>query len=261
MKSNSNAILIISCDKYSDLWDGFFFFFWKNWHNCPYKIYLGSNTLSYTKDKRIHTILSGKDIDWSTSLKKILSQIPEKNILIWPDDAFIVSPVQNKQVKKCIDFLIKKKAKNIHCRPPPAGDSITHTSFIGKIQKGTPYRVNLEGLWNKEYLQKVLIEGESPWNFEIMGSYRTSYEDGFYSVHKPLFDFLHLVEKGRFIRDHVNYCQKQGIRFDLKKRKMLSLVYNFYSSLIRSYVDFIFSIDWRIRLKIMNILRKLLVSY
>lgn len=261
MNIKSGAILVISCDKYSDLWKPFFYLFWKNWPDCPYKVYLGSNTIKYSKDKRVKTILSGPDVDWSTSFKSILGKIAEKNLLVWPEDAFIISRVNMQRVQKAFDFFMRNKAKNIHCRPPPVADNVKTKDFISSFEKGAPYRVNLEGFWDKSYLEKILIPGETSWNFEIMGSYRTSYEDGFYCIHKPLFDFLHLVEKGKFIRDNVIYCQKQGAYFDLKKRQMLSLSHDFISYLIRTYVDFMFRLDWRIRLKIMNLLRKLLVSY
>ena len=37
---NKFAILIVSCDKYSDLWDPFFKLFFKFWPDCPFNIYL-----------------------------------------------------------------------------------------------------------------------------------------------------------------------------------------------------------------------------
>lgn len=257
----SRAILVISCDKYSDLWQAFFELYWKNWPSCPYRVYLGSNTKKFSGDKRVTTILSGKDIDWSTSFKKILKQIPEKNLLVWPDDGFIISQIDNSDIKRCFDFLVGHKGKNIHCRPPPKPSSSTSDRLIGVLEKGVPYRVNLEGFWDKDYLYNMVVEGESPWNFEIMGSYRTSYDDGFYCTKKPLFKFIHMVEKGKYVRSCVNYCEMIGLKLDHSKRETLNFTHEIYNALLRAYVNIIFSIDWRLRLKIMNILRKLLVSY
>lgn len=256
----SRAILVISCDKYSDLWMPFFTLFWKNWPNCKYKVYLGGNTKKYTGDKKVTTVLSGQDVDWSTSFKKILIQIPEQSILVWPDDAFLTAPFQNKYIDMCFNFLEKNKAKNIHFRSPPQPSDFQH-EFIGIYEKGIPYRVNLEGFWNKKYLTNILIEGESPWNFEIMGSYRTSFDEGFYCTKRPLFEFIHMVEKGKFIRSGVKFCHNTKIPLDLKQRKVLSFFHDIYNAILRIYVDFMFSINWRIRLKIMNFIRKILVSY
>ena len=38
--TSDSAILILSCDKFSDLWKPFFDLFWKYWPDCPYNVYL-----------------------------------------------------------------------------------------------------------------------------------------------------------------------------------------------------------------------------
>ena len=91
------AVLVVSCDKYSDLWNPFFYFFKKHWPDCPYDIYLGSNTIDFKKDG-IKMLFSGKDIDWSNSTMKIVSQLSSKYLLILLEDMFIVSPIDTSKV-------------------------------------------------------------------------------------------------------------------------------------------------------------------
>jgi len=255
------AVLILSCDKYQDLWKSFFQQFWKNWPDCPYPVYLGSNTLSYSGDLKVKTILSGKDIDWSTSLLTILKQIPEEQILFWLDDLYLTDKVDNKSIEASFSFLNKVKGKHMHYRLNPHPDGLTENGTYGIYEKGAPYRVNTVGFWDKKALQSLVLPGESPWNFEIFGSYRSSYMEGFYCPMNKIFDYIHLVEKGSFFFEAVEYCKKHHIKLDTRKRKILMSENKFFSDVQAMYFNLISKIPWPIRLKAMWVMRKLFVSY
>ena len=62
------ALLVISCDKYADLWPIYFGSLFKYWPNCPFKIYLGSNFKIYDH-KDVTMINVGEDYDYSSNLK------------------------------------------------------------------------------------------------------------------------------------------------------------------------------------------------
>ena len=46
VKNDKLAILVLSCDGYTDLWRPFFENFKKKWGDCPYDIYLLTNKKS-----------------------------------------------------------------------------------------------------------------------------------------------------------------------------------------------------------------------
>ncbi len=251
------AVLVLSCDKYRDLWDPFFKQFWKYWPDCPYKIYLGTNEVSY-KNKGITTVLSGKDSNWSESYRKILNQIPEKNLFIWMEDAFITSKVNASIFSLCFDFFQKKQANHIHFRPVPKPDKTIENNF-GMYQKGMPYRATVIGFWKKDYLEKLLVNGENAWNFEIMGSYRTSFDEGFYCLLKPAIRYIHMVEKGKWIKTALIYCKKNNIDIDVNARQ--SAQFSLISPIKDLYYTVMLNKPWAFRVKLMNLLRKLIVSY
>lgn len=255
------AILILSCDKYADLWEPFFYLFWKNWQDCPYPVYLGSNTIAYKKDKRVKTVLSGKDTDWSTSFKKILAQISEKYIFVWMEDAFITSKMETERFEETFNFLKTSGAIHIYHRPNLRPDRWINEGKYGVHEKGMPYRVSVVGFWQKDYLGKLLTDGENSWNFEIMGSYRSSYTDGFYCLNKQLFEFIHLVEKGRWIPAGIDYCKQNNVPVDISARPKIMAEKRTVSILQAAYFNRLLSIDWKFRVKLMNLLRRLLVSY
>ena len=55
---HQSAVLILSCDKYADIWTTFFAFFFKYWPDCPFTIYLASNEKQFEHD-RVVTIRKG----------------------------------------------------------------------------------------------------------------------------------------------------------------------------------------------------------
>ena len=205
-------------------------------------------------------ILSGKDYGWAKSFKIILEQIPEKYLFVWPEDAFIISRIDNAQFDTVFRLMSKLKIKHIHYRCHPKAERLLENNLLGFYPKGMPYRVNMAGFWDREYLIGILINGENSWNFEIMGSYRASYDDGFYCLKDPLFKFIHLSEKGKLSRESMMKTQELGISVDdIGTSQSLK---DFYISKIKSaYFNFVLNKNWRLRVKIMNLLRKVLISY
>lgn len=254
------TIVVLSCDKYSDLWEPFFYCFHKQWSTCPYPVRLGSNTIS-SKDKNIQTILSGPDTDWSSSLRAILKQIPTQYVFIWLDDIFPISPISTHHFSEVLAFMKKNDGKHLHIEPSPKPDMITSDGRYGIYEKGVPYRCTALGFWNVSYLYNLLIPGESPWNFEIMGSYRSAYADGFYCTMEPLFSTLHVIEKGRIFSEAYDYCQTHKIPLSTVKRPVLAHTFYLKSEIQKYYFNAIKHIPWKIRVSLMNILRKLLISY
>ena len=55
--SSKLAILMLSCDKYSDLWDDFFNLKERFWPDCPYHCYLATDTKSIRERASMLSIL------------------------------------------------------------------------------------------------------------------------------------------------------------------------------------------------------------
>ena len=256
---NNLSILVLSCDKYSDLWSPFFECFFKYWPDCEYPVYLGTNERHFN-DKRVKTLLAGKDKDWSSSFKKIIEQVDSEYVFVILEDLFLIRVVDNLKFKECFDILKKNNFNHCHVRFHLKPELIIENG-IGVYSKGMPYRVNVLGLWRKDYLLKILIDGESPWNFEIMGSYRSSYDDGFYCLPGEIFKTINTVEKGKWLPDKLKICQGMGLEIDISDRKVLRGTYLFKSKLQTVIVKLIILIPWGKRVNLMNMLRRFFFSY
>ena len=232
------AILVLSCNKYSDLWDPFFYFFFKYWTDCPYKVYLSSNSISYNNSK-VSTISSGESTNWSREATIVLNQIKEDYVLIILEDYFIYKNVDQVLVEKCFKYLKDNNGLFFRLAIFPKNYSTwwnyspTTDKQIGKIQKNELYPINLQvGIWSKKGLLEIIKEGESPWKFEIEGSKRIKNTEmecfclidnlNLKYVHGPITYLCSAVSQGKWMKDAVFLAKKEGIHLDTSKRRIES---------------------------------------
>ena len=206
-------------------------------------------------------ILSGEDPDWSTSYKKILAQIKEPKLFVILEDLFLATPVDPEGFQAALSCLFEENALYIKYWSNPMPDEPTENPWVGIYQQGAPFRATVCGFWNREFLMNLLIEGENPWNFEILGSYRTSYSDGFYGLRQPLCAYRNMIEKGCWIPQSVEWARKEGIDLELNRRPLLKGGKQLFSRVQMLYFDLMIRVPWRWRVALMNKLRRALISY
>jgi hypothetical protein len=253
------AVLILSCDKFSDTWGPCLRQF-RRFFPDGFKIYLGSNTVP-CQDAGVTPVLSGPDADWSTSCKRILAQIQEPKLFVVVEDYFLASQVDPEAFSSALSFLFDRDAMHVKFWALPMALPATDDPRVGVYPKGAPYRATVCGFWDRRYLMDLLIEGENPWNFEILGSYRTSYRDGFYGLTRPLCSFRNMIEKGRWIPASVQWARAEGIGLSLDKRPLLKNASQFMSRTKMLYFNAMTRIPWHWRVWLMAKLRLALVSY
>lgn len=263
--SKNTALLILSCDKYSDIWQPFFDFLFKHWSDCPYPIYLGANEQTFSHP-RVKTIHSGKARDWSNDTIAILNQIPEHNVIILLEDYFVYAHPDQQQLDRSVDILSKKGAvfMRIACFPSDhfvdyAYDEMKDNAEFVITRKEARYRVNLQaGIWNREKLLQLIVPGESPWLFETEGTKRSretgdvflgiKETKGLRYVHGPIPYLCTALSRGVWMHDAIELCEENGIALntgdrpiesqaEYRKRKMYhAMPYGF-----RKYWDYIAS--------------------
>ncbi|PWU14568.1 MAG: hypothetical protein C5B49_12945 [Bdellovibrio sp.] len=254
------AILVLSCDKYAHIWPAFFACFRKYFPECRWPVYLGSNELACS-EPGVVTLLSGEDIDWSTSFLRILRQVPERRLFIILEDLLLASPMNASLFEQVIDFQRAEEARLIKYFRATKPDKPHQNPLFGMYDRGAPYRAVVVGFWDKACLESLLIPGENPWNFEILGSYRTSYSDGFYCLNDKLCDFANMIEKGKWYPEALAWAHREGLNVGESFRPTLRGRTRLISGLQILYYKVMLKVPWRRRLWLMNWLRKLLISY
>lgn len=260
MKNNEIGIVILSCDKYSDLWDGFFAQLNK-FFNIPNNKYLISNSRTYINKKvnNLTVIKTGEDANWSSSLLAALEQIPDSKILVILEDIYLTDHVDISLFKKIQEFVFTDDAQHIKVFSGPKATNLMSADFLMRYSPGTNYLVTINGIWDKKLLQELLIPGESAWQFEVNGSYRAQfYANKFYNLRKNLLPNVNMVEKGKWVPSSIRWAKKNDVNIQLDARILAS---EFRHILKKIYFDFVFSTPWHIRQKITDLIKKALITY
>ncbi|HOS48121.1 MAG TPA: hypothetical protein PLG57_05765 [Bacteroidia bacterium] len=237
--SKDYAVLVVSCDRYSDMWEPFFDFFKLFWSNCPFNVYLSTNYKTPNIDN-VSVLNCNFSSDWSSELLSVIEKIPEKNIILFLEDYFIREKVDNDVLMSYLDCFNDRKAAymKLGCFSSKYNElwpykTLDSNPKVGVIDKTAKYLVCLQlTLWDKSFLKELLIKGESPWQFEINGSRRCEQSDREFlcvkeskfrlDVHGPIVYLCGAITQGVLMRDAIRMAAKYGVNIDLTARPIES---------------------------------------
>lgn len=209
------SILVVSCDKYADLWPIFLKLYEKNWRDCPWPLYIGSN---YTKsNSNYETILIGEDASWCDNVRKMLDSIDSKYVLMLLEDFFIDRKVNTKVLNDCFQWMKKNDYSCLRLKPsPPPSELLDKKLGIGKLHYELPYFVSTQpAIWEKSVLYKLLKPGYSAWDFEQKNSQDASENYGkFAGTNKSIIHHKNGVERGNFYSSVIRYLNKEHISIE-----------------------------------------------
>lgn len=152
-------------------------------------------------------------------------------------------------------------ANHIHFEPTICPDGISSNPLFGFYNRRSPYRVSAVGFWKRDHLKQLLLPGENPWQFEIFGSYRSSFFDGYFCLRKNLFSFVQIVARGKIFREAYEYCLNHDIKLELTGWRMHSRLHKIKSDMMRFIFHIVIRVPWKLRLSLMDFFRKALASY
>lgn len=258
MINQSNiAFLVLSCDKYSDLWPIFIEQFERNWPNCPFDKYISSNFLS-ANSETFNDIKIGKDYSWSDGVIKTLNALKNryKYVLITLEDLILMEKVDDVEFRKIVQEFIMLDGNYLKFirKPKPTN---YFNNYFGEIKPCSLYRpTSVYALWKIDTLLELLKETENAWEFERFGSFRSDKYDGFYVVYKDFFKISNTIVKGKWVPNEKKKIKNLGYEIG-NTRKELSTVHSFKLR-IHSYVFNLFTsfIPWKYRRPIVFNIKK-----
>jgi hypothetical protein len=189
-------VVVLSCDKYSDLWPVFIDEFNRFWPNCPFRKLIISNKICL-EYKGFSTIPVGDDASWSTNLLSFLNlEISDYYFFIF-DDTFLNRKVDDQRTLSTFSFIVKNKIKYLRCVRSQVNFS-SREEFIVLSNKSFYRNSLVYSLVNREYLISLLREGESAWDYELRGNHRTV-DFIHMCLGSSLFSFDHMIVRGEFL--------------------------------------------------------------
>jgi hypothetical protein len=217
------AVLVVSCDKYSDLWNPFFRLFRHFWPDCPFSVYLLSNNIG-SGIPQVKDLLVGDDVSWSDNLRKALTRLKEDYIFLFIEDLFLTGVVDSERVLSVLEWMLEADANYVRMNPYPPPDRNIN-DIVGVVSKGAVYRTStVVSVWKKEVLFDLLEPGESAWDFEVYGAVRSDGYDRFFSTKEVQFPVLNTIVKSKW---HTGVVKKihslnLDVHIDLTRREMMT---------------------------------------
>jgi hypothetical protein len=225
MHDNDLSIYISSCDKYSWLWPSFFHFFNKFWPVCPYKIYLGTETLKF-EGKNVTTLDAEEDVPWGKMTKLNLEKIDTKYVLLMLDDFLLEDYVDSELIDNIMNVIIRMKADHVRLNENRVRKKLkvheVSNSFVA-IKDSKKFIVSLQAaIWDRKFLLSILRDKESPWEFEIHGSERVQNVENIYYLNKTalVYHFGGIVHQGLMERKYARNLYPEHLL--IEKRNVMS---------------------------------------
>lgn len=225
------TIVVNTCDAYHDVLGIFFRALHDYWPDCPYPVVINteSNTHDYPARVHNHRSKSGVD-DWGDRLRSTLTSIDTEFVLMLYDDFILHASVQNQLVQTALQLLQSHAQAAVgYLINTDLPLQVPHNSgmFIPLKEKGD-YRLNsAPAIWRKKALMNYTAAGDTPWAWEVFGTYRT-WGDGrvFYTLNPSQDDIYPYnyakggaIYRGKWVREvveHVAHRYRLDIDWSLR---------------------------------------------
>ena len=218
------VVMVLSFDKYSDLWPVYFDCAKKFWH-AKMPTYLVTNEKE-PKFENVQVVTTGPEISWSHRAKKAVEAADAEYILLMLEDYYVTSEVTDSSIGSLISFMEENDADYLRIYTFPemhfkdGGERGIH-----KVPEESLYGVNLQAsIWKKEYLLKLLEGGDfSAWEFEARqkNGAATQVKGKLYTVDYAPFEMVNGVLQGKWYTPSVKTLEALGIHVDTSKRAVL----------------------------------------
>jgi hypothetical protein len=207
------TIVVNTCDSYHDVLDMFFRALQDCWSDCPYPVVINTESRTYTHPARVHNCrsLNGED-DWGARLRATLSTIDSKFVMMLYDDFILDEPVVNGRVEQAIELLRSQASAAVAYLIDTnlALSSVDSDAIFVEVKGRAEYRLNsAPAIWLKQALFEYTKSGDTPWAWEVFGTYRT-WGDGrvFYSLNPKfpdIYSYNHskggAIYRGKWVRE------------------------------------------------------------
>ncbi len=235
MTENSNhhdlTIVVNTCDAYHDVLSIFFYAFQDCWPECPYPVVINTESRVYPHPARVHhhSNSCGTD-DWGGRLLATLSTIDSEFVMMLYDDFILDTQVSLGRVHQALDFLRTQPSAVVTYlidTALPLSRNDTDDVFV-PIKEKADYRLNsAPAIWRKQALMDYTKAGDTPWAWEVFGTYRT-WGDGrvFYSLNPKqvdIYPYNHskggAIYRGKWVREVVELVvHKYPLKIDWTER-------------------------------------------
>jgi hypothetical protein len=218
------AIVILSCDAYSDAWDYFFTCFDKFWKPKNVKKYLVSNHKE-CKRRDIITICTGDEVPWSRKVRIALADIRENNLLVLLEDYFLCREVSKNEYESLVTCFTINNYDYLRLIPIPKENMKKPNGIYPLVEKSL-YGINLQpAIWKKSFLLKILRDDDfSAWQLEALQKFGSNQriKGNCSATNYPVYNYVGGIIQGQWYPPAIKCLKGLGIEMVLGNRSIMS---------------------------------------
>lgn len=249
------CILVVSCDKYADCWEPFSLCMQKFWPDCPYPVYLATET----KEAPSHTVyqktLHSTQSSWTGRLREFCKQIDESHILFTLEDQWIAKPISTAAIENVLTYMEKDCSLgtiylDYKTKTAPFWE---HDPHFYILLPQTPYRLSAgPSIWNRKFLLSTCSDNVDAWNFERIQSFSPdTFSHTVLACTEQLYcrvPPLGAIRRGKWEPSVPGFCKENHLPIDLSHREVLNH-WDTFKVVIKS---FIFNLNPALIVKVQN---------
>lgn len=170
----SLAVVINTTDKYSHIWDAWYYHFCKHWrHDFPVYFLNEKKDITYPF-KQIKVDIPEKHL-WTKKLRESVKQIPEDDLFILLEDLLFTDSFEKGEFEYIYQCFLIGCLDAMRIQPKSKYTTIHETKLpkISKLDQHSDYLIaHTPNIWKKEFLLECIKVDEDPWSNEINGTKR-----------------------------------------------------------------------------------------
>jgi hypothetical protein len=214
------TIVVNTCDSYNDVLDIFYHAFKAHWPDCPYSVVINTELNTYSYPVRVHNYINSSGIDdWGDRLRSTLNSIETEFVLMLYDDFIMDAPMCNQRLLAAIQLLqLETRAVVAYLinTSRPLQWLNADDIFI-PLKDKVDYRLNsAPAIWRKKTLLDYTYPGDTPWAWEVFGTYRTWGDENLYYSLNPnqidIYSYNHkkggAIYRGKWVREVIEHAAK-----------------------------------------------------
>ena len=216
MLKDQMTMIILSCDKFSDLWEGHVKLLEENWPDRGMKTILVTDRPTEHSFDHVSVIAAGEDKEWSERFGFALEHTDTEYVFVTLDDYFLIKPVSTPQIQGLLDMMTKEKLDyvRLYLRPKcPQSAKMPEYGEVYRINTRENYSVNLyAGIWRKSFLVQTIRTPKNAWQYEVSLP-RIATEVGAKCAmsNNREFVILDVVRKGKLLHRAAKYFEVHDI--------------------------------------------------
>ena len=216
MLKDKLTLVIHTCDKFSDLWNGHIKLLNENWSDRPIRTLLVTDKPTDFSANGIEVFAAGEGTELSERIAAVLPQIDTEYMLQTLDDYYPIYPISSEKIQSLIEAMDKEKLDYLRLfKRPDSKIKLTGYDSLYRIdldsKKDSHYLVNFyTGIWRKSFVQKTVGDTSlNAWEFELSLTRTARRENAQCAMSKGgEFKTLDVIRKGQILHKANRYFSK-----------------------------------------------------